>query len=389
MHRATAGNDINSEYTNHSGNSKNCYYTFNSEYNEDCMYLRFADKNIDCMDCNNVLNSQLCYECVNIDNCYMLFFSDDCKNSRDSAFLRFCRRTSNSLFCYGLEDAQYHIFNEPHTKEEFFTKIRELGLSTYSGQQKAIEKWNEWSKQFPLIREVRINCENSTGNSLYNCKSARDCYNCSAIEDCRYILNSVRVKDTYDFYAYGEAEICYECVTMMQNYNARFCVNTLNCDNVEYSDNCRNCHFCFGCVGLHGKSYCIFNKQYSKAEYEELVPRIREHMTQTGEYGEFFPVEMSYFPYEDTLAQDYFPIKEKVIQQVQGTYEEVSSIPDNIGEVNANDIESKSYFCPETKKLFRFQKRELEFYKKLGLPLPRVSFEARYKRRNKLIPFPY
>ena len=54
MHKASAGNEVNSEFTNHSGNAKNCYYTFNSEYNEDSMYLRFADHCRDCMDCNNI-----------------------------------------------------------------------------------------------------------------------------------------------------------------------------------------------------------------------------------------------------------------------------------------------------------------------------------------------
>jgi len=30
--------------------------------------------------------------------------------------------------------------------------------------------------------------------------------------------------------------------------------------------------------------YCILNKQYSKEEYEELVPKIIEHMQKTGEW---------------------------------------------------------------------------------------------------------
>ena len=112
-------------------------------------------------------------------------------------------------------------------------------------------------------------------------------------------------------------------------------------------------------------------------------------MRETGEYGEFFPMEMSPFPYEDSMSQDYFPAKEKVIPPASGTYLEVDSLPDDINGADIEAITKNAYRCPETNKLFRFQKQELEFYKKLQLPIPRASFEARYKRRNRLVPFPY
>jgi hypothetical protein len=37
-------------------------------------------------------------------------------------------------------------------------------------------------------------------------------------------------------------------------------------------------------VGLHDKSYCILNKQYTKEEYEELVPKIIEKMMKDDEW---------------------------------------------------------------------------------------------------------
>ena len=55
---------------------------------------------------------------------------------------------------------------------------------------------------------------------------------------------------------------------------------------------------CFGCVSIRNKKYCILNKQYTKEEYEELLPKIIAHMSempfiskQTGTkfaYGDFF-----------------------------------------------------------------------------------------------------
>ena len=74
-----------------------------------------------------------------------------------------------------------------------------------------------------------------------------------------------------------------------------------------YCISCFGSHDCFGCVGLRNKSYCILNTQYTKEEYEELVPRIIIHMMKNGEWGEFFPSSMSPFGYNETVATEYFP----------------------------------------------------------------------------------
>ena len=81
------------------------------------------------------------------------------------------------------------------------------------------------------------------------------------------------------------------------------------CDQIlEHNDHL------FGCVGLRNASYCILNRQYTKEEYESLVPRIIEHMMKTGEWGEFFPSSLSPFGYNETVAQEYFPLtREEVL----------------------------------------------------------------------------
>ena len=91
---------------------------------------------------------------------------------------------------------------------------------------------------------------------------------------------------------------------------------------------CHHCQNCFGCVGLKNKSYCIFNKQYSKQEYNELVPKIIEHMKHphpqplshrervAEERGEFFPARYSPYAYNETNAYDYFPLSREEIQSL-------------------------------------------------------------------------
>ena len=63
---------------------------------------------------------------------------------------------------------------------------------------------------------------------------------------------------------------------------------------------------------MRNNSYCILNKQYTKEEYEALVSKIIEQMNTmpyvdkngvTYKYGEFFPIELSPFGYNETVAQ--------------------------------------------------------------------------------------
>lgn len=390
MHKASAGNEENSEYSNHCGNCRNCYYIFNSEMDEDCMYVRFCDRSRDCVDCTNAIMSELCYECVNIKNCYNLKFSDDCDNCSDSAFLRNCRGVKNSMFCYGLERQEFCLFNQQLTKEEYQEKIKEYRLDSYTGVQAAKQAWDQFSAQCPKMRHIILNSENCDGESIYNSKNCGNSFNISNCEDCRYVLNSVDVKDSYDFYAYGmKTALCLEAVTIANCYDLKYCSYCMYSNSMEYCESCWTCEDCFGCVGLKKGKFCIFNKQYSEEEYKTTVAKIKEHMMKTGEYGEFFPEKFSLFPYEDTMAQDYFPqaISAKTAELPQGTLN-VNQIPDTVGEVSG-EIANQVFFCPVEQKAFKFQANEIKFYKKINVALPRLSFEARYKNRNQLIPFPY
>ena len=90
-----------------------------------------------------------------------------------------------------------------------------------------------------------------------------------------------------------------------------FTFSTVRTHHVWYSMNCYDSSYLFGCDGLRNKQYCIFNKQYTKEEYEVLVTKIIGHMQQTGERGEFFPSSMSSFGYNETVANEYYPINKE------------------------------------------------------------------------------
>lgn len=79
--------------------------------------------------------------------------------------------------------------------------------------------------------------------------------------------------------AYG----LYECHGASGVKNAIAANNGYHNTRAFYVHNCFYSSDIFGCIGLRNKQYCIFNKQYTKEEYEKLVPKIIEHMQKNGE----------------------------------------------------------------------------------------------------------
>src|SRR3989338_2140638 len=117
-------------------------------------------------------------------------------------------------------------------------------------------------------------------------------------------------------------------------------------------------------------------------------------------YGEFFPPELSPFRYNETIAQEYFPLtKEQAIEQgYQWKDPEERNItidlksedlPDHIKDVG-NDIVNKVIECQHQSNCneqcttaFKIIKPELDFYKKMNLPLPRLCPNCRHYQRLK------
>ena len=101
----------------------------------------------------------------------------------------------------------------------------------------------------------------------------------------------------------------YECNQVgPKSYNCRFCQLVWYSSDVCYCTDSYYLKNCFGCAGLKKEEYCILNKRCRPEEYKRLLQEIVDRMQETGEWGEFFPLEMSPHPYNLTMAQRFFPI---------------------------------------------------------------------------------
>jgi hypothetical protein len=177
-----------------------------------------------------------------------------------------------------------------------------------------------------------------------------------------------------------------------------------NLDN-EYSDHCGTTSHAFGCISLKSAEYCILNKQYSKEQYEELVPQIREHMDQSKYvdskgrgfgYGEFFPPEFSMFAYNETAAQEYFPKSESEVSDFgvnwkdrektdYGTLLTVEELK-KLDRTDAASVTSKAVQCNGDSTTlcsgaYRILPEELQFYNRFNIPLPEACPNCRYFKR--------
>lgn len=110
-------------------------------------------------------------------------------------------------------------------------------------------------------------------NSTYFCKNVYWTFDTSKSNDSMYLYNCNLIVKSADCDYSVESELCYECTDVSRCYN---CSYLENCNNMRDSHFCvksSNCHDCFGCVNLRNKSYCIFNRQLTEADYKQLLPK--------------------------------------------------------------------------------------------------------------------
>lgn len=385
----------NSEYTHDNYRLKNCYLVFDGEQGYDCMYGETFVLIKNCVDFFQLTNCEHCYECVRCTDCYNLHFSSFCNNCSDSYFLEDCSGCRNCFGCCNLRQKEYHIMNKPYSKEEYEEKIKSFQLSSH----KNLEKIKQSAKDFFLSHPKKFvhghMNENVVGDFLYNCKDCTDCYDCHELRDCMYCTNcQLAANDCMDIDIWGDRmEFCYNCeATGAGAKNIIGCYYVaMDVSNIYHSYFCfHNVQNCIGCVGLRQKKNCILNKQYSKEEYERLAPRVIEHMKSTGEWGQFLPVEISPFAYNETVANDFLPLtKEEAVSRGYKWKEKDLTeyapqsyvIPDIIKDV-PETILQETLACEDCGRNYRINETELKFLNRLGFPIPHKCFFCRHQDRK-------
>jgi hypothetical protein len=384
-------NSENSDYCNYIGDVKNSYLLFGSVYSQDCYYgSPYYSKN--CVDTLVIRNCERCYECVDCRELYDCSWCQDCIGSHGLLYCRDLQSCDDCIGCAGLRRKKFCIFNEQLTEAEYKKRKTELDLNSLVVRTTLQAKLGELVAAMPHRYMQSNKTEDVSGNFVYESKNAHDVYYADKCHDCRYCAQVVDLKDCHDLNFTEENELCYEYLGAYQNNRVLF---SLFCNRVNESMYCIACHrssHLFGCSGLKDASYCILNKQYTKEEYEKLVPKIVERMRKAGEWGEFFPVRFSPFGYNETVAEEYYPLTEDAVRSrgwmwntdlPYATGKETvtfDQLPVSIADV-PDSITQEILGCESCGRNYRIIPQEIAFYKSQKLPLPHACFDCRHRAR--------
>ncbi|MFN8392819.1 MAG: hypothetical protein U0136_21175 [Bdellovibrionota bacterium] len=385
----------NSDYCHNTLSNKNCYLVFGGDFNQDCWY---SILNMHCSDCSDlywVNKSELVYDSIDCHGCYNVRYAQSSDHCRDSDFLFECRSCADCCGCVGLRSARFCFFNEQLSESDYRARVASLRLDTWSGVNAARERFERFKLSQPHRHAHILSCEGSTGDHLSHLRDAVNCFSvegpAETLEDCIYSgwdssrelvsCNNVGVR----------TELYYECAYCNNGTSCACCIYTWRSHDCAYCDTVMDSKNMFGCASMKRAEYCIFNQQYSRDEYTRLRARIVAHMKDTGEYGEFFPMGSSPWCYNETAANDFYPLTREQAN-ARGLHwmdEDLapatadSTLPDSINDVG-DDILKRVLTCELSGRRFKLIPPELAFYRRHGIPLPRWAPETRDQRRLKM-----
>ena len=400
----------NSPYVNQAWNSKNSYMCFDLGYGENVLYSKACHFLKDTLDCTYSKKLELCHSCINTKDSSRSVGLFNCEGCVDSYFLKNCKNCSSCILCVNLRNKNYHILNKPYTKEEFEKAKNDFINGSYQKFEKNQELLKGFAEKFIHKENENLRVLNCTGNYIWDSKNCHHCFNVFKSENCKF-ANDIDsdVKDAMDLSHAAEGELMYNGVSVSGTNVICGWMNTFSL-NVRYCISClKNVSNIFGCIGLMDKQNCILNKQYSKEEYENLLPQIIEHMgkmpylnlrSHKFVYGDYFPSDLSAFAYNETTAQEYFPLtKEQALERGYNwkdpeprSYKAdltADQLPDHIKDVK-DDIVGQVIECghkgqcnEQCTEAFRIIPQELQFYRRMNLPLPRLCPNCRHYQRLK------
>lgn len=399
----------NSDFTHFCGWSKDCYLMFNTGNCEGCSYGYNVGMSSYVFDSRDCTKCSFCYEVTNARECYELWYSSFCKSCHSSAFLTDCIGCHHCLGCIDLRNQEYCVLNQPVGK----TKFEAIWKEVFNGSYSALEDFRERYEAFLLNEPKRClrntNVEDCDGDVLVDCQNVHESYNVFGARNAFHCYDSLWLEESMDISMFGRAmSHCYElsgCGATVGQSGISNCTFSsyifYGGYDVHYSMSCnQNSKYLFACADLRGAQYCILNQQYSKEEYQRLLPQVIAHMQRTGEWGEFFPLSISPYGYNESLAFESMPLSKEEAEALGANWSEYVApspqvektiaghqLPDVVEDYKALS-ESLVIRCATTGKPFKLTSAELAFYERYRLPLPRIHPTERQRlRRMKYNPY--
>ncbi len=399
----------NCDYANYVLNSKDIYLSFTTTDSNWIYYSRSADRCNECMDCYNIIDCEGCYQCIQSSKCASSSYLIDCRDCVSSSFLFDAVNCTDCFMSSNCRNKQYLFRNEQLTKDEYKEKMEHIKLYSVLEKEKLQKEFSELVRNSIHRYAVLTGSNNCSGDNIVRSNNVKESFHATETENTKYVMRTVGLKDSYDVLGSLQGELLYEVHGGARgSRNSHFiAIGNATIDS-EYTDFCLNVSNVFGSVSLQGKQYCILNKQYTKEEYSELVSRIKKHMVEMPyvdnkghvySFGEYFPDICIPFGYNESAAQEFFPLSKEQIglqgyvyyEPVIHTYvptiskEKLSNNFDQYDEKITDEIiECKDNGSCTTHRcvgVFKITKEEVLFYQKYKLSLPTQCPNCRHYER--------
>lgn len=397
-------NSVNSDYCNPSQDNKDCYLCHGAAGDENCLYCVGVEKCDYCVDGLSLFESEWSYNCVddhlghNNTSCFNTHGCSNCISVKNATGCHDC------MFSVWLSNKSYMICNTQYTKEDYLTRKESIIYDPATYQEYTVS-YQELLNQTNEVCMHIEKSENAIGDYINNSKNVLFSYDVNNSEEVKYTRSARnQAESCYDVSYHKNSSLQLESASVVTQHNTPFTMFCRDSQSTYYSSDCHYVIDCFGCVWLRHKQYCIFNKQYTKEDYELTVAKIIAHMIETNERGEFFHPSLSPFGYNETIAHEYFPLTpdSPLIKKGQGGFSRSDYNSDvvipawaevidrktnpDIAWLTDEQLLSKIHICEITNRPYRLVKPELEFYRKRHLPIPRRHPEQRHADRMALRP---
>ena len=386
---------------------EDCYMIFGAGFSRRIFYGYPVYECEDSVDVTNIKFSRLCHavnRSTKLHNCSFAFESHHCLNA---SFLFDC---SHCEFCFGATNKRYKKylwFNEQLSKEEWEERRKNVSLSSR-------QVFSEYQQKFLDLVTHAVWPENfnekntdSSGEYVDECVRCSDGFWLSKCTDCDWCwLNMEETQTAYSSWCIWGNDIYATC-DVVSSRNVKFCFRAWRCQNMEYCMDCYDSENCFGCVGLRKKKFCLFNVQYTEEEYWQRVDILKCAMLERGEYGEYFPADLSqngfsyspgelFFGYSQEEQTQFHipffdPLRGTMANPLQHTAEmmSISQLPDNSQDPRMQELVGKPFYDSILQRPFSIASHELAFYQSRELPLPNQHFLTRLRTLVRLSNSPF
>ncbi|MCF7833734.1 MAG: hypothetical protein K9L98_00425 [Candidatus Pacebacteria bacterium] len=187
----------------------------------------------------------------------------------------------------------------------------------YDENRPFFDQFQELFKKTPkaslyISKASGINLNSDYVNYAGGIKNCYFIFNGGPAEDSMYSRGVVFSKDSSDSYFGMNVDRCYECVNIFNSSGVFWGINVNNCLDSMFLMDCSGLTNCFGCVNLRMKSYCWFNEQLSRSEYEERLKTVQ---------GSYTKMQAEYLKFQEFALK--FPNRENhnlKVQNCRGDY---------------------------------------------------------------------